>query len=164
MNGNIALTLPARDFALDWRRFNLVANYIAEYASYNYAHKDRAENVISSVFYELLEHMASISREDALLALRLAADNGHILFEIASSGVEPPSLKRHEQLVGELRRGDLDSWYRGILETEPEAAPAGGLLGLALIAHDYHADISTQSGDSGAVILRAALGQEEMNP
>jgi len=164
LNGNIALTLPARDFANDWRRYNLVANYIAEYGSYFFEHRDRAENVISSVFYELLEHMASISREDALLALRLAADNGRILFEIASSGVEPPSRARHEQLVGELRRGDLDSWYRDVLETEPEAARAGGLLGLALIAHDYHADISTQSGDSGSVILRAALGQEEMNP
>jgi hypothetical protein len=164
MNGNIALTLPARDFALDWRRFNLVANYVAEYASYNYEHKDRAENVISSVFYELLEHMAAISREDALLALRLGAEDGRLLFEIASTGVEPPSRERHEQLVGELHRGDLDSWYREILEAEPDSGGAGGKLGLALLAHDYHADISTQSGDSGAVILRAALGQEEMNP
>ncbi len=163
MNGNIALTLPARDFALDWRRFNLVANYIAEYASYNYEHKDRAENVISSVFYELLEHMAAISREDALLGLRLAAENGRILFEIASSGVEPPNRQQHERMIGELHRGDLDSWYRGILEAEPEAGGAGRKLGLALIAHDYHADISTH-GDAGSVILQAAVGQEEMNP
>jgi len=162
--GRIALTLPARDFALDWRRFNLVANYVAEYASYNYEHKDRAENVISSVFYELLEHMAAISREDAHLALRLAAEDGRLLFEISSSGVEPPSRERHQRLVGDLHRADLDAWYREVLEAEPDPGAPAGRLGLALLAHDYHADISTESGDAGSVILRAAVGQEEMNP
>ena len=40
--GRISLRLQARDFSRDWRRYNLVANYVAEYASYFFAHKDRA--------------------------------------------------------------------------------------------------------------------------
>jgi len=163
-DGRISLTLPARDFSLDWRRYNLVANYIAEYASYFYEHKDRAENVISSVFYELLEHMASISREDAHLALRLAAENNHLLFEIASSGVDPQNRIRHERLVAELNADRIEKLYRDLLESASDAQDFSGTFGLALLAHDYHAEISTQTGGAGSVLLRATVGQEEMNP
>jgi hypothetical protein len=163
-DSRIALTLPARDFSLDWRRYNLVANYIAEYASYYYEHKDRAENVISSVFYELLEHMATISREDADLALRLASEDGRVLFEIASSGVDPQARARHEELVAGLGREGLEAGYKRILEDESDAEDHRGKLSLVLLAHDYHAEISTRAGASGSVVLQAAVAQDEMNP
>jgi hypothetical protein len=79
------LTLPARDLQLDWRRFSLVANYLAEYSAYHFEQKDRAENLISSVFYELIERLASSSRREARLEIRFSAFAGWLLFELHSS-------------------------------------------------------------------------------
>jgi hypothetical protein len=160
--GRIALRLPARDFSRDWRRYNLVANYVAEYASYFFAHKDRAENVISSVLYELLEHMASISREDADLALKLESADGAVLFEIATSGALPETVAPHEALISKLNRGDREGLYRGLLEKETGGVQ--GELGLAMVAHDYGAALTTRVDPAGAVTLCASIGQEEINP
>ncbi len=160
----IALRVPARDFSRDWRRYNLVANYVAEYASYFFAHKDRAENVISSVLYELLEHMAGISLEDAEIAVRLAAREGRVVFEIATSGAVRETVGHHQDLVAELSRGDLDRTYRHLLESDVEGEGHHGELGLAMLAHDYGAELSTRVDQAGAVTLSATIGQEEMNP
>ena len=72
------LTLPAQDLQLDWRRFSLVANYLAEYSAYHFEQKDRAENLISSVFYELIERLASSSRREARLDIRFSAFAGSL--------------------------------------------------------------------------------------
>jgi hypothetical protein len=160
----IALRLPARDFSRDWRRYNLVANYIAEYASYFFPHKDRAENVISSVLYELLEHMASISREDSEIALRLVAREGRLVFEIVTSGADRETLGAHQMLVAGLARGDIEGTYRRLLESDAEGEGRQGELGLVMLAHDYGAELSTTVDPQGAVTLSASIGQEEMNP
>jgi hypothetical protein len=162
--GSVALRLPARDFSRDWRRFNLVANYVAEYASYFFSHKDRAENVISSVFYEMLGHMAAISREDAMLAVRLDSAGGKVLFQIATSGALPATVGPHEGLVAELGRGDPGDVYRRMLEREPQAAGLAGEIGLAMIAHDYRAALTTRVDPQGAVTLCASIGHEEISP
>jgi len=161
MNQKIALMLPAKDFASDWRRFNLVANYIAEYASYFFEHRDRAENVISSVFYELLEHMAAISRDDAGLSVRLRTQDGRVLFEISSSNPRPEALELSRKLLGVLGSADIDSLYREILEA-PSTDQAQ--LGLTMLAHDYRARFSSTEDPSGAVTLLATIGLEELIP
>jgi len=160
----IAVTLPARDFSRDWRRYNLVANYIAEYASAFFDHKDRAENVISSVFYELLEHMATISGEGADIDMRLLIADGRLVFEIATTSVSPESLAPHQALVARLHGEELGVLYRGMLEAEPGPGVRRGELGLAMLAHDYRADISTLAGAAGDVSLRATIDQGEINP
>ncbi len=160
----IALRVPARDFSRDWRRYNLVANYVAEYASYFFAHKDRAENVISSVLYELLEHMAGISREDSEIALRLLVRDGRLVFEIATSRPDHETLGSHQTLVDGLARGDLEGTYQRLLESDAEGEGRQGELGLAMLAHDYGAQLSTTVDPAGAVTLSASIGQEEMNP
>jgi hypothetical protein len=161
--GHIEVAVPARDFSLDWRRFNLVANYIAEYASYFFEHKDSAENLISSVFYELLEYMAGISREDAHLRLRLVSADGRLVFEISSSGVDATPLALHQKLIAGLDCGDREKIYRDTLEAGPHAGDVDARLGLAMLAHDYHASISTRVDDSGSVVLLVSLGNEELS-
>ena len=160
----IAVTLPAKDFASDWRRYNLVANFIAEYASYFFAHRDRAENVISSVFYELLEHMATISRDDARLAVRLLTQEGLVVFEISSSNPRPEALDLHRKLLVALGSGNIDSLYREILEASPGEPRQPGELGLTMLAHDYHARLSTTEDPAGSVTLLASVGLEELSP
>ena len=160
----IAVTLPAKDFASDWRRYNLVANYIAEYASYFFAHRDRAENVISSVFYELLEHMATISREDARLAVELLTQDGRVVFEISTSGPRAEALDPQRKLLAALGSANIDSLYREILEAPPGEPRQQGELGLTMLAHDYRARLSMTEDAAGSVTLHVSIGLEELSP
>lgn len=162
--GRITVRLQARDFSRDWRRYNLVANYVAEYSSYFFEHKDRAENVISSVLYELLEYMVGMSLDDSELALGLARRDGRLYFEIATSGATRDGYGRHQEFLADLARGDVDGLYRRMLVSESEEQGARGLLGMAMLAHDYRAEFSTSVDQGGAVAMSASIGQDEMNP
>lgn len=156
------LTLPAQDLQLDWRRFNLVANYLAEYAAYHFEQKDRAENLISSVFYELIERLASSSRREARLDIRFTAFANWLLFELRSS-FPAEELARIRELLVELQGGDQEGYYRRLLAADLEAEANRHKLGLAMVAHDYHARLSCllDSGD-GSVVLRALVGEQEI--
>jgi len=156
------LTLPAHDFQLDWRRFSLVANYLAEYSAYAFEQKDRAENLISSVFYELIERLASSSRRDARMDIRFTASAGWLLFELRSS-IGAEELGRLRELLAELQGGDRESQYRELLAADLETEANRRRLGLAMIAHDYHARLSglLDAGD-GSVVLRALVEEVEI--
>jgi hypothetical protein len=160
----IAVMLRAKDFASDWRRYNLVANYLAEYASYFFEHRDRAENVISSVFYELLEHIATISREDAGVSARLRTQEAQVVFEISTSSPRPEALDLQRKLLEALASADIDSLYREILEA-PSAEPGQqGKLGLTMLAHDYRARFSVTEDPAGSLTLLASIDLEELIP
>jgi hypothetical protein len=157
------LTLPAHDFQLDWRRFSLVANYLAEYSAYHYEQKDRAENLISSIFYELLERLASGSRRDARLDIRFSSFAGFLLFELRSS-FPNEELARLRELLAELQASDREGYFRRLLAADLETEVNRRKLGLAMVAHDYHARLSglLDAGD-GSVVLRALVGEEEIS-
>ncbi len=156
------LTLPADDLRLDWRRFSLVANYLAEYSAYHFEQKDRAENLISSVFYELIERLASSSRREARLDIRFTAFAGWLLFELHSS-FPAEELARIRELLVELQAEDREEYYRGLLAADLESAAYRHKLGLAMVAHDYHARLSGRlDTGSGSVVLRALVGEREI--
>ena len=157
------LTLPANDLLLDWRRFSLVANYLGEYSAYHFEQKDRAENLISSVFYELIERLAGSSRREARLDIRFTAFAEWLLFELHSS-FPAEELARIRELLAELQGGDQEGYYRRLLAADLEAEGNRHKLGLAMVAHDYHARLSglLDAGD-GSVVLRALVGEQEIS-
>ena len=156
------VTLPAHDFQLDWRRFSLVANYLAEYSAYHFEQKDRAENLISSVFYELLERLASSSRRDARLDIRFSSFTGWLLFELRSS-FPAEELSRLRELLGEILAVDMEDYYRQLLASDLETETNRRKLGLVMVAHDYHARLSGQlDAADGSLLLRALIGEEEI--
>lgn len=158
---HVRLTVPVKDFALDLRRYNLVSNYVAEYGAYYFEHKDRAENLISSVLYELVEHLSAASRHEARLDIQFATGGRSMLFDLSSS-LSREALRGFRQTLTELLKADLDSYYTSLLEQEAEA-DARRVLGLAMIAHDYHGEFSASiQADSGAVTLRTRIGREEI--
>ncbi len=159
----IRLVVPVSDFALDGRRFNLVANYIAEYSAYRFEPKDAAENLISSVFYELIEYMAGCSRHEARLDIRLYASDSLLRFDLTSSFAREEAAQL-EGFLREMMRLDLDELYRSLLTAELDSAAGRRELGLTMVAHDYHAGISAAiDEDSGGVTLRALVRREEIN-
>jgi hypothetical protein len=159
---HLRLTVPVKDFALDLRRYNLISNYVAEYSAYYFEHKDRAENLISSVLYELVEHLTAGSRHEARLDIQLCSTSQWLLFDLSSS-FSREALQKLRETLGQLMSPDLDSYYTSLLEEDAEATAGRRVLGLAMIAHDYHAQLSaSMRADTGAVTLRTRIGREEI--
>jgi hypothetical protein len=159
----LRLTVPVKDFSSDWRRYNLVANYLAEYSAYRFQHKDKAENLISSVFYELIEHMVAISRHEAKLDIRFCTGGGSMLFELTSS-LSADALQRLTENLNELLQTDIDHYYLGLLEQDMEQPGIRRIFGLVMIAHDYHARLSASvEAETGSVTLRTCIAEGEIN-
>jgi hypothetical protein len=158
---HIRLVVPANDLVLDWRRYNLIANYIAEYSAYRFEPKDAAENLISSVFYELIEYMAKCSRREAKLDIRLYAGDALLSFDVTSS-FSQKEVVQLEALLSELLDSDLEELYQELLTADLDSTAGRRELGLAMVAHDYHAGMSAGiDEESGAVTLRARVRREE---
>jgi hypothetical protein len=160
---HIRLVLPVNDFLLDTRRYNLVSNYIAEYSSYHFEHKDRAENLISSVFYELLEYLVSSSHGSSKVDIRFSTSEEWLIFEL-SCKISSDELMQFKELLTEINQKDLESYYRAILESDDAATSLQRKMGMVMIAHDYHARVTaTLDEDEGSTFLQAFVRQEEIN-
>jgi hypothetical protein len=154
--------LPVNDFLLDTRRYNLVSNYIAEYSSYHFEHKDKAENLISSVFYELIEYLVSSSHGSSKVDIQFSTSDEWLIFEL-SSKMSSDEFLRFKELLLEINNKDLESYYREILESDMEQGSLQRKMGMVMIAHDYHAQISaTIDEEEGSAILRAFVRREEI--
>jgi hypothetical protein len=159
---HIRLNLPVRDFTLDWRRCNLVANYIAEYVSYYFEQKDRAENLVSSVFYELMEHLVSSARDETAVDIGFSTVGEWLVFEI-SFFMPSEELGGLEELLGEINTKDIDAYYLEVLETGLEKARPKNAMGMIMIAHDYRARFGALLHEDGEPsVVRAFIRQEEI--
>ena len=159
---HIRLNLPVHDFTLDLRRCNLVANYIAEYVSYYFEQKDRAENLVSSVFYELIEHLVSKALDDTAVDIGFSTVGEWLVFEISFF---LPSEERRglEELLGEINKKDIDAYYLEALESGLENARPKNAMGMIMIAHDYRAQLSALLQEGGEPsVVRAYIRQEEI--
>ncbi len=159
---HLTIKQPVRDFQLDWRRYNLVSNYFAEYGSYLFEQKDRAENLISTVLYELSESMAHYAERNSGILIKLITFEQIILFELAA--FSPPDLRVPlEETVRIINRGDLASVYFSMLSSEKSEDAAKAHFGLVLIAHDYNADMALGvNSKNNATTLRVAIAKEEI--
>jgi hypothetical protein len=160
---HLRLVVPVKDFVLDWRRYNLVSNYVAEYSAYYFEHKDKAENLISSVPYELIEHMAASSRHEARLDIQFCTTAEWLLFELSSS-FSRQELERLRETLKSILEADIESYYTALLEEELEKPATRRVLGLAMVAHDYRAELSAAlEGSTGFATLRTRVRREEIN-
>jgi hypothetical protein len=160
---HLAVKQPVRDFQLDWRRYNLVSNYFAEYGSYLFEQKDRAENLISTVLYELCEAMAHYAERNSSILIKLVTVEETILFELAA--FSPPELRAPlEETVRIINREDLASTYLSMLSSEKPGDAGKTHFGLILIAHDYNADMALGvNAKNNATTLRVAVANEEIS-
>lgn len=163
----IRLTMPVNDFLLDWRRYNLVSNYIAEYSAYYFMHKDRAENLISSIFYELIDHVASNSTSDAQLDIKFATIEDWLVFEI-SSCFSAENAAKIADFIKEVNQANLDVYFKKYIEADLDEQSIQHQMGLIMIAHDYHARLGVKleekagSAAERSVTLQAAIKREEI--
>jgi hypothetical protein len=133
------LHVQANDLQQEWKRCNMVANYIAEYVAYQFSEREWAENLISTVTNEFLEAVSSLSPSQADLAVRCRHDNGDLLIEI-EHGLRPEVAEPYMALLAELSGQVSDERFLGLLTADRPLLDFNQ-LGLAMIAHDFQARI-----------------------
>lgn len=157
------LTLQARDFQTEWKRCNMLANYIAEYVAYQFAQQERAENLVSTITNELLETVTRLAPAHSDLFIRctqfedeLGLDAKHIIRAEAAS----PYLVFLEN----LGNGASDKLYLELLTAEMRPAEYFNQLGLTMLAHDFGARLTASLDEStDHICTRVSIPTEEFS-
>lgn len=137
------MTLLARDFQAEWKRCNMLANYFAAYVAYQFGHKERAENLISTIMNELLE-----------AAVRLAPVHSDLFIGCTQTGdglqldarhiIRAEAVLPYLAFLEELNGNDNDRHYLDLLTTESKPTEYFNQLGLMMLAHDFGVRLSAQ--------------------
>jgi hypothetical protein len=159
---HLAIKQPVRDFQIDWRRYNLVSNYFAEYSSYLFEQKDKAENLISTVLYELIEAMANYAERNANILIKLVTMPQAMVFELSTFSA-PDKRESLEETIRLINQEDLNTTYFSLLAANKPDQLQNIHFGLVLIAHDYNAKFALSiNSKSNVITLRVAVTKEEM--
>jgi len=134
------LQIRAGDLQQHWKRCNMLANYIAEYVSYQFAEREWAENLISTVTNEFLEAVSSLSPAEADVTLRCHHRASDMLMEIEHS-LLPDIAPSYAILLSELVHTVSDEDYLSRL-TANRPLVGFNQLGLTMVAHDFGVQIA----------------------
>lgn len=150
------LEVMAADFHEEWKRCNMVANYIAEYAAYQYPRRELAENLISTVLNEMLESSCRLVPQRSMLKLIIGEEPGFLRIEI-EHGLEMALLQAYPDFLALLEGSFTDEQYLDLMTTEATTSPHFfNQLGLAMVAHDFKAALSFRpavgSGRSSTIV------------
>ena len=149
------LEVMAVDFHEEWKRCNMVANYVAEYAAYQFPRRELAENLISTVLNEMLESSCHLVPQRSMLKLTLVENEGFLKIEI-EHGLDIPMLQAYPAFIAGLEQTFSDEEYITLLTTETNAPVFFNQLGLAMVAHDFKATLSFRpaagSGRSATIV------------
>ncbi len=129
------LHIQAGDLQAQWKRCNMVANYIAEYVSYQFSEREWAENLISTVTNEFLEAVSSLSPAEADLLVRCRHRESDLVIEI-EHGLRPDIAQPYATLLNELAHEVSDEYYLSRL-TANRPVVGFNQLGLTMVAHDF---------------------------
>lgn len=137
----IKLTLPAKNLLNDWKQCSMLANYIAEYAGYQYEQQERAENLISTITNELLEAITSLAPEhsDLIITLHqlphgLQLDTNHYIH----ANLATP----YQHFLNSLSQPGHEDKYFDMLTTEEIPDLYFNQLGLLMLTHDFGASFT----------------------
>lgn len=158
------LSFLAADFHEDWKRCNLVANYAAEYAAYQFPRRELAENLISTVVNEVLEAVVRVADPRSPLHVALAED-GPVIVLTVGHRLLPEREREYPAFLAECARQTGDSSLYLRLLAGPESAEAGyNQLGLAMLAHDFQAEIGFAPGEGGYSATSVRFSAKELLP
>ncbi len=160
----IEISLNAADFQAEWKRCNMVANYLADYTAYEYARRELAENLFSTVINELLEAVARLAAARSAIRFALAAEPGGLAIHVEHE-CRPTLLARYSEFVGSLAGLAGDPLYLRLLTDDSGDTAAFNQLGLAMIVHDFGGRIELERrGDAPLLCTRVTIPTEDFAP
>ncbi len=157
------LTLQARDFQTEWKRCNMLANYIAEYVAYQFAQQERAENLVSTIANELLETVTRLTPEHSDLFIRCAQFEDGLELD-AEHGIRAEVVLPYLAWLENLDNGVNDERYLELLTVETRPAEYFNQLGLTMLAHDFGARLTASLDEStGRIRTQISIPTEEFS-
>ncbi len=157
------LTLLVGDLQLEWKRCNMLANYIASYIAYQFKHQERAENLISTIANELLEAVVFLAPQHANLFISCRQFKHGLVLEVKHI-IRAEAVQPYLAFVEDLNNEALNQQYLNLLTTESKPAESFNQLGLLMLAHDFGAHLTTYRGNnSDEICTRIFIAGQEFS-
>ena len=155
------LTLQAHDFYAEWKRCNMVANYVSEYASYQFPQRERAENLISTIANEILESVVRLAPDSSDLVLRCEQTATGLQLE-TEHFIRPETAAEYQEFLAGLRAETSEELFLELLTDDDPPANTFNQLGLAMLVQDFGVSL-TDSLDAATnrICTQAAIAIEE---
>ncbi len=145
----VELTFPVQSFQSDWKQCSLLANYIAEYAAYQFDQQERAENIVSTIANELLESIVCLAPSHSDLIVRVEQNEAGLHIN-TSHLIQPELISPYTKFLEVLTSETSDQSYLNLLTTLEMPDYYFNQLGLMMVSHDF-----------GATIVRRPLSHPE---
>jgi hypothetical protein len=155
----IVLNFLVDDFKKDWRRCNLVSNYIAEYSGTNFKHEDQIENLISTISNEMIESLFPLSKDNTNIRISFKNLKDDMMFEIENV-IKEDNMELYKNILENINNGNVDSQYIECLNNS-YSEENNIRLSFLMIANDYDGKISSKI-DNDNVVTKVLIGKEEI--
>ena len=141
VDSRIQMDVSVNDLINDYRRCSMISDYIGGYSKYYFIKKDRAENQISTVMYELLTFLLNYSKPDKDVVLELNYDEENIIY-IVSGSISEKGKDHMIDLLQLLVKESNTNYFIEMLQNITEQTMINTEFGICMILHDYNAKIS----------------------
>jgi hypothetical protein len=156
------LDLNATDFQTEWKRCNMLANYLADYTAYEYPRRELAENLFSTIINELLEAVARLAALKSVIRFALLPEPGGLAIRVDHE-VQHTLASRYRDFVGRISHQVGESLYLSLLTEDQGESNSFNQLGLAMIVHDFGGRIEAeQRGDTPFMCTRVFIPTKEL--
>jgi hypothetical protein len=148
--GELTVRFAPLDVVSEWSRCGQTADYLARYLAYDFADRETAANVLSTVINELVENVAKFSIDksaSAEVTVRQFDDHLSITTRNLATAERGAALR---QLTARLLSGDPQALFAERVAHPPDVGGAG--IGLIVLKKDYSAglDVRVEPDSSGA--------------
>jgi hypothetical protein len=155
------MTLQASDFYAEWKRCNMVANYISEYASYQFPQRERAENLISTIANEILESVVRLAPDTSDLVFRCEQTAPGLQLE-TEHFIRPEAAADYQVFLAGLRSETSKELFLELL-TADEPPDTFNQLGLTMLVQDFHVRLTDSlDAETNRISTQAVIAIEEM--
>lgn len=142
--GVVTIVVKPIDMIAYWKRCSLMADFAAAFYSYTQDEPEVQENIISTIFNELIENASKYSvKTNGKVSIHTKLYDTVLKIQIENYTSKENYLKLYQHLKKLKETEDLDELYIKTL-SEKSDAPSESGIGLLLLAKDYNLKIGAQ--------------------
>jgi len=164
-HGHLSLSVYAQDMTLQWKRCEIVSNFISQFYSGANRNESIDTNSISTIINELIENAAKYSEKENSKVFIEIKDLGNKLRVDVKNRVSSRIKLNFETITKTIASGNINQMYFDALESKHKDDQTSG-IGLLMLLNDYHLNIAYQiknlHSDSFEITVRAHIPLETL--
>lgn len=142
--GAVTITVKPIDMIAYWKRCGLMADFAAAFYSYTQDEPEAQENIISTIFNELIENAAKYSvKTNGIVSIHTKLYDTVLKIQVENYTSKENYLKLYGHLKKLTEAENLDELYIKTLSEKADTSSGSG-IGLLLLAKDYNLRIGAQ--------------------